>query len=77
MDLRISNVEPKYENQKTTGEIVSVNGYANDSSGDYVNARLTLVSSDLTDGKAFDDLTSKDLSALAKKKLAAYTAMEA
>lgn len=70
MDLRISNVEPKYENQKITGEIVSVNGYANDSSGDYVNARLTLVSSDLTGGKTFDDLTSKELLAMAKKKLA-------
>lgn len=69
MDLRISNVEPKYENQTITGEVISVNGYANDSSGDYINARLTLTSSDLASGKKFDDVTSKDLLEMAKKKL--------
>lgn len=69
MDLRINNIEPKYEDQTLTGETISVNSYANDNSGDYINARLTLTNSDLESGKTFDDLTSKDLLAMAKKKL--------
>lgn len=69
MDLKISNIEPKYEDQTVVGEIVSVNGYATDSTGDYVNGRVTLANSDLVSDKTFDDLTSKDLLEMVKKKL--------
>lgn len=69
MDLKISNIEPKYEDQTVVSEIVSVSGYSTDNTGDYVNGRVTLAGSDLTSGKTFDDLTSKDLLEMAKKKL--------
>lgn len=69
MDLRINNIEPKYDNNVMNGEIVSVAGYANDNSGDYVNGRITINKSDLVSGKSFDDMTPKEILALVKSKL--------
>lgn len=71
MDLRINNIEPKYEdNDKIIiGEIISVSGYANDDSGDYINGRITINKSELTSDKTFDDMTPKDITVLVKKKL--------
>lgn len=69
MDLRINNIEPKYDEETISGEIVSVAGYANDDSGDYVNGRITMNKSELASGKTFEDMTPKDLLAMAKKKL--------
>jgi hypothetical protein len=69
MDLRINNIEPKYDNEIISGEAISVSGYANDGSGDYVNGRITINKSELESGKAFDDMTPKDIIALVKSKL--------
>lgn len=71
MDLRINNIEPKYDdNDKIiNGEIISVAGYANDNSGDYVNGRITINKSDLASDKTFDDMTPKEILALVKSKL--------
>ncbi|MFV4986686.1 hypothetical protein [Lactobacillus delbrueckii] len=69
MDLRINNIEPKYDNDIISGETVSVSGYANDGSGDYVNGRITINKSELASGKTFDDMTPKDVIALVKSKL--------
>ena len=71
MDLRINNIEPKYDdNDKIiNGEIISVTGYANDNSGDYVNGRITINKSELASDKTFDDMTPKDITVLIKKKL--------
>lgn len=69
MDLRINNIEPKYDNDVMNGEIISVTGYANDNSGDYINGRITINKSDLTSDKTFDDMTPKDITVLVKSKL--------
>lgn len=69
MDLRINNIEPKYDDKIISGEIISVTGYANDNSGDYINGRITINKSDLTSDKAFDDMTPKEILALVKSKL--------
>lgn len=69
MDLRINNIEPKYDNQIIIGETISVSGYANDNSGDYVNARITINKSELASGKTFDDMTPKEIIELVKNKL--------
>lgn len=69
MDLKINNIEPKYDKEIINGEIVSVTGYANDDSGDYVNGRITINKSELASGKAFEDMTPKDIIALVKSKL--------
>lgn len=71
MDLRINNIEPKYDdNDKIiNGEIISVTGYADDGSGDYINGRITINKSELASDKTFDDMTPKDITVLVKKKL--------
>lgn len=69
MDLRINNIEPKYDNDVVNGEIVSVTGYANDNSGDYINGRITINKSELASDRSFDDMTPKDITVLVKKKL--------
>lgn len=69
MDLRINNIEPKYENNDITNETISVSGYANDNSGDYVNGRITIRKSDLANGQTFDSMTPKDIITLVKSKL--------
>lgn len=69
MDLRINNIEPKYDKETINGEIVSVTGYANDDSGDYVNGRITINKAELASGKAFEDMTPKDIIVLVKSKL--------
>lgn len=69
MDLRINNIESKYDNDVISSEIISVSGYANDSSGDYVNGRITINKSELASDKTFDSMTPKDIIALVKSKL--------
>ena len=69
MDLKINNIEPVYDEKTINGEIVSVTGYANDDSGDYVNGRITINKSELTSDKTFEDMTPKDIIALVKSKL--------
>lgn len=71
MDLRINNIEPKYDDNSKiiSGEIISVAGYANDNSGDYINGRITINKSELASDKAFGDMTPKDITVLVKKKL--------
>lgn len=69
MDLKINNIEPVYDEKTMNGEIVSVTGYANDDSGDYVNGRITINKSELASDKAFEDMTPKDIIALVKSKL--------
>lgn len=69
MDLKINNIEPVYDEKTINGEIVSVTGYANDDSGDYVNARITINKSELASDKTFEDMTPKDIIALVKSKL--------
>ena len=69
MDLRINNIEPKYENNNIISETISVSGYANDNSGDYVNGRITINKSELASSQTFDNMTPKDILTLVKSKL--------
>lgn len=69
MDLRINNIEPKYENNDIISETISVSGYANDNSGDYVNGRITINKSELASSQTFDSMTPKDILTLVKSKL--------
>lgn len=69
MDLRINNIEPKYENNDIISETISASGYANDNSGDYVNGRITINKSELASNQTFDSMTPKDILTLVKSKL--------
>ena len=43
---------------------------------DYLNANMSVTVSDLTDGQAFDNLTMKDITTIARAKLAKATAVK-
>ncbi|GHN50778.1 hypothetical protein [Lactobacillus delbrueckii] len=58
-----------YDNEIISGDTISVSGYANDGSGDYINGRITINKSELASGKTFDDMTPKEVIALVKSKL--------
>ena len=60
----------------TTGVTASLQGNV-EGKADYLNARISMAKEDLPEGSGFDDMTKKQLQALACTKLAAYTAVEA
>ena len=45
-------------------------------SADYLNANMTVTAKDLTDGQTFDDLTMKDITTIARAKLAKATVVK-
>ncbi|MGV3337027.1 hypothetical protein [Latilactobacillus curvatus] len=57
----------------TTSITVSLSG---NEGADYLNANMSVIAEDLTDGQAFDDLTMKDITTIARKKLANATAVK-
>ena len=69
MDLKINNIEPRYENNDIISEVISVSGYANDNSGDYFSGRITVNKSELASNQTFDSMTPKDIITLVKSKL--------
>lgn len=58
----------------TTSITVSLSG---NEGADYLNANMTVTVGDLTDGQTFDGLTMKDITTIARKKLAKATAEDA
>lgn len=43
---------------------------------DFLSATISMTKEDLSDGTSFDDMTKKQLQALARTKLAAYTVVK-
>jgi len=58
----------------TTSITVSLSG---NEGADYLNANIQVTPEDLTDGQTFDGLTMKDITTVARKKLAKATAEDA
>ena len=46
--------------------------YGNDSDGEYVSCNLVVKKDDLGEGKTFDNVTTKDIFEITKKKVLAY-----
>ncbi|KHO13138.1 hypothetical protein OA78_0889 [Latilactobacillus curvatus] len=57
----------------TTSITVSLSG---NEGADYLNANMSVTVSDLTDGQTFDNLTMKDITTIARAKLAKATAVK-
>ncbi|QAR35273.1 hypothetical protein [Latilactobacillus curvatus] len=75
MEIKTTSLEYKFDNEGSTKSIaVSLTG--NDGT-DYVNANMAVTTDDLGDGQTFDDLTKKDITTIAKVKLAKATAQDA
>lgn len=57
----------------TTAIAVSLSG---NEGADYLNANMTVTVGDLTDGQTFDNLTMKDITTIARAKLAKATVVK-
>ncbi|UTC12501.1 hypothetical protein [Latilactobacillus curvatus] len=72
MDIKKTALTYNFDGDGNTSSItVSLSG--NDGA-DYLNANMTVTVKDLTDGQTFDGLTMKDITTIARKKLAKATA---
>ncbi|MHA7078668.1 hypothetical protein [Lactobacillus delbrueckii] len=70
MTIRVSSINRVFnQSGETTSAVVSLNGTASDGSGDYINYRKTITSTDLPEGKTFAEMSAGALKALAKAQL--------
>lgn len=75
MNIIVSGISYSFDESGNTNSIsVSLTGSATGSS---LSSYINLAQSDLSSSQTFDNLAKKDIVAMAKKKLAAYTAVEA
>lgn len=74
MDIKKTALTYNFDGDGNTSSItVSLSG---NEGADYLNANMTMTAKDLTDGQAFDGLTMKDITTIARKKLAKATAVK-
>lgn len=70
MKIKVSSINRVFnQSGETETAVVSLLGTASDGSGDYINYRKTITSSDLPEGKTFATMSAGSLKALAKAKL--------
>lgn len=75
MNIKKTALTYNFDGDGNTSSItVSLSG--NDGA-DYLNANMSITVSDLTDGQTFDNLTMKDITTIARDKLAKSTAVSA
>lgn len=77
MDIQVNSLEYGVNLQDGTIDSAQVGLYARDeTSGDYVNAQIKVEQSDLAEGATFLTANPADVVTIAKKKLAADTAVK-
>ena len=77
MDIQVNNLNYNVNIQDGTIDSARVDLYGRDeTSGDYVNAQIKVEQSDLAEGAKFLTANPADVVAIAKKKLAADTAVK-
>lgn len=77
MNVQVNNLNYNVNIQNGTIESARVDLYGRDeTSGDYVNAQIKVEQSDLAEGAKFLTANPADIVAIAKKKLAADTAVQ-
>lgn len=75
MNIKKTALTYNFDGDGNTSSItVSLSG---NEGADYLNANMTVIVKDLTDGQTFDGLTMKDITTIARKKLAKATAEDA
>lgn len=74
MDIIVNSLNYKIDEQGNTIS-VAVSFQGSDSNFDNLSTTLNLASTDLTDGKTFDDLSKKDIVSVGRNKLAKLTAV--
>lgn len=74
MDIKKTALTYNFDGDgNTTSITVSLSG---NEGADYLNANMTVTVKDLTDGQTFDNLTMKDITTIARAKLAKVTAVK-
>lgn len=77
MDIQVNSLKYDVNIQDGTIDSAQVGLYARDeTSGDYVNAQIKVQQSDLAEGATFLTANPADVVTIAKKKLAADTAVK-
>lgn len=77
MNVKVNSLNYNVNIQDGTIDSAKVGLYGNDeTSGDYFNAQIKVEQSDLAEGAKFLTANPADIVAIAKKKLAAYTAVK-
>lgn len=77
MDIQVNSLKYDVNLQDGTIDSAQVGLYARDeTSGDYVNAQIKVQQSDLAEGATFLTASPADVVTIAKKKLAADTAVK-
>lgn len=77
MDIQVNSLKYDVNLQDGTIDSAQVGLYARDeTSGDYVNAQIKVQKSDLAEGATFLTANPADVVTIAKKKLAADTAVK-
>ena len=77
MDIQVNNLNYNVNIQDGTIDSARVDLYGRDeTSGDYINAQVKIEQSDLAEGAKFLTANPADVVAIAKKKLAADTALK-
>lgn len=77
MDIQVNGLNYKVNLQDGTIDSAQVGFYGRDeSSDDYVNAQIKVTQSDLAEGTTFLKANPADIVTIAKKKLAADTAVK-
>lgn len=72
MNIKKTALTYNFDGDGNTSSItVSLSG---NEGADYLNANMQVTSGDLTNGQTFDDLTMKDITTIARTKLAKATA---
>lgn len=77
MNIQVNSFNYNVNLQDGTIDSAKIGLYGNDeTSGDYVNAQIKVEQSDLAEGAKFLTANPSDIVAIAKKKLAAETAVK-
>lgn len=70
MPIRVSSINRVFnQSDEVVSAVVSMVGIASDGSGDYINYRKAITSTDLPSDKTFATMTAADLKSLAKTQL--------
>lgn len=69
MKINVNSLTYNFDGDKITGVTVGFNGNSN---GNFLSATILITSSDLSDGKTFDDVTKSELTDLAHTKLTEF-----
>lgn len=74
MDIKTNSLAYNFDSEGNT--VSATVSFTGQEGSEYLNANMVVEKTDLAEGSNFDDLTKKEITILARKKLDAATAAE-